>query len=177
MLIISREAAVKVGKHAWNVYPLEAFGYLLGRTAEGQVLAALPCSKTRQWDVHDDRWNGIEEHFEQARIVASSFGLEVVGVYGTTQDHPEKYPIPRFVGPAMLVMLYRTFCCPSCSWFAFRHEGRLLERREDFTVCRGKRLDSAVSQRRILKAWREIYGQVDYSNQARLLMEETTHED
>jgi len=31
MLIFSRDAIGKMEKHAWHVFPLEAFGYLLGR--------------------------------------------------------------------------------------------------------------------------------------------------
>lgn len=48
MLTISREVPVKVGKHAWNVFPLEVFGFLLGSKAEGALYAALPCSKTQR---------------------------------------------------------------------------------------------------------------------------------
>lgn len=47
MLIVSRETGVIVGKHAWHVYPLEAFGYLLGGAKAQLILAALPCSKTK----------------------------------------------------------------------------------------------------------------------------------
>ena len=82
MLIISREVPVKIGKHAWNVFPLEAFGFLLGCSAENTVYAALPCSKTRRWHEFDDRWTGIEENIEKAHSVARRFtksaGVELI---------------------------------------------------------------------------------------------------
>ena len=32
MIQISKDAVRKLMRHGWNVYPLEAFGFLLGRT-------------------------------------------------------------------------------------------------------------------------------------------------
>ena len=118
MLTISREAKIKAGRHAWNVYPLEAFGFLLGRSAENTVYAALPCSKTRRWHEFGDRWTGIEENIEKAHSVARRFDMEVVGFYASTDgfdlDSLDNFPIPSFIASASmeLLMLYRTICCP-----------------------------------------------------------------
>jgi len=52
---------VKLGKHAWHVYPLEAFGYLLGRAEQSQtkIFAALPCSKA---SLLGSVWRSLEWH-------------------------------------------------------------------------------------------------------------------
>jgi len=155
MLIVSREALVKIGKHAWNVYPLEAFGYLLGREAARQVLASLPCSKTSRWYEYDDRWLGIEEHLSKACATGKEFGLDVAGFYASTLEYSTDYPIPSFImNSGRSVMLYTTICCHSCSQYRLWDNGRWLIRREGFVVCGGKRLDGSVNQKRILKAWR-----------------------
>jgi hypothetical protein len=52
MVIISRDVEIRVGKHAWHVFPMEGFGFSLGRneSEEIRIYAALPCSKTACWD-------------------------------------------------------------------------------------------------------------------------------
>lgn len=158
MLTISREVRVKIGKHAWAVYPLEAFGYLLGRVAEGFIFAALPCSQTRQWHEFADRWVGLEEHLNMARQVARVFGLEVTGYYASTQDSSD-YPMPSAImQPGQIVLVYTTRCCPHCSWFGISHHDRWLQHGEEFTLGQGKRLTNAVNQKRVLKEWRRVYG-------------------
>ncbi len=117
----------------------------------------------------DDRWTGIEANIEKARSVARAFDLEVAGFYASTDIDTAKdnFPAPPFVaeGAMELFMLYRTICCPHCSWAAIRRGGRWLERGEDYVISRGKRRSDAVSQKRILTDWRRVYGEVDYSNQ------------
>lgn len=170
MLTISREAPVKVGKHAWNAFPLEAFGFLLGRSAESTVYAVLPCSKTRRWHEFDDRWNGIEANLEKARSVARLFDMEVVGFYASTDDFDSdnlnNFPIPPLIANTSmgLVMVYRMICCPQCSWAAYRYGSRWLKRDEDYLVPHGKRISDSVSQKRILAEWRKVFGEPDYSN-------------
>lgn len=167
MLIISREARIKVGRHAWNVYPLEAFGFLLGRSSEMAVYAALPCSKTSRWDVFDDCWSGVSENLQKAVAVAKAFDLEVVGFYASGEKFSGKdidaYPFPPQIaeGSMKLFMLYCTICCPAHSWASYNLDGRWLECKEE--AC-GIRIDKAINQKRILKEWRRVFGAVDYSN-------------
>ncbi|MFA7171980.1 MAG: hypothetical protein WC340_00970 [Kiritimatiellia bacterium] len=82
-VLLSREARLKIAKHAWNVVPLEAFGFLLGDAETQQVLVALPCSKTSAWGKFDDRWNGIVESIPLAEKTANEYGLSVAGFYGS----------------------------------------------------------------------------------------------
>lgn len=171
MLTISREAKIKAGRHAWSVYPLEAFGFLLGRKSEGTVYAALPCSKTRRWHEFDDRWRGVEENIDKARSVARLFDMDVVGFYASTDgfypDGLHHFPSPPFIDNASmkLLMVYGTICCPQHSMTAFGYNNRWLKRDEDYVVPRGKRISDSISQKRILKEWHRIYGAVDFSNQ------------
>jgi hypothetical protein len=166
MLTISREVPVKVGRHAWNVYPLEAFGLLLGRKADREVYAALPCSKTQRGDKFEDRWTGIYDNIEKAFSVGRLFNLDVVGSYASTKssNHTD-FPVPPIKSTSMeLVMLYQTICCPKCSWYSFKYDNQWLIRDEDYVVPCGKRISNSINQKRILKEWRRVYGPVDYSN-------------
>ena len=169
MLTISREARIKVGRHAWNVFPLEAFGFLLGKKDDSAVYAALPCSKTQKWNEFEDRWIGIEGNIEKARAVAKLFDMDVVGFYASTDiDTYDDFPMPLFIGSGSmeLFMLYRMICCPQCSSASFKYDNRWLKRDEDYVVPHGKRISNSISQKRILKEWRQVYGAVDYSNQS-----------
>lgn len=171
MLTISREVPVKVGKHAWNVFPLEAFGFLLGSKVDGVVYAALPCSKTQRRNEFLDRWIGIDDNIDKARTVAKLFDMDVVGFYASTDgfdpDSLHHFPIHPFIDNTSmkLLMVYGTICCPQHSMAAFRYNNRWLKRDEDYVVPRGKRISDSISQKRILTEWHRIYGAVDYSNQ------------
>jgi hypothetical protein len=157
LLTISREARIKVGRHAWNVYPLEAFGFLIGRSSEQAVYAALPCSKTQNWHAFEDRWNGIAENLDKALIVASQFDLEVVGYYASADSFEANtrvsYPYPPLgAGCSMgLFMLYGAICCPACSTVSYHLDGQWLEQGEDYFSPRGVRIDKAINQKRIIK--------------------------
>lgn len=171
IVIIFRDVEIRVGKHAWHVFPLEGFGFLLGRNEpeDMRIYAALPCSKTECWDEYGDRWNGIDEYLGMAQRVARLLDLEVAGLYATTEsfDH-NSYPLPEyFVRHKMkLMMLYRAMCCRSHSHLSLWRNGHWLEFGKDGSaaICRGKRLSNNLNQKKIMKQWRKIYGPVDYSN-------------
>jgi hypothetical protein len=172
MLTVSREALVKLAKHSWNLYPLEAFGYLLGSSADNVIYAALPCSKTQRWYEYGDRWNGIAQHADKAASVARRFGLELVGVYASFYAYAddsgdmEDYPAPPALATSgMGVMLnYYMLCCRSCSLFRITQHGQPLTYGDDYVLTREKRLTRTINQRRILQEWRKVFGPIDYSN-------------
>ena len=154
---------VKIGKHAWNVYPLEAFGYLLGRCQENTVYAALPCSKTGNWYEFEDRWHGIE----QAVATAQSFDLSVVGCYSSCEAFDiSDYPLPPVMEKASLNLraLYHTFCCPGHSWASIFLEDNRLIRGEDYLISPGKRSGNHINQKRILQKWCKLHGSINYAN-------------
>ncbi len=166
MLTVSREATVKVGRHAWNVYPLEAFGYLLGRTSESAVLVALPNSKTSRWNNFDDRWAQIDNNLAIVKLIAARFRLEVVGYYCSTSvvTSPAISP-PESIQDTSLALLltYFNVCCPQCSSYTLTVGPRQLTHRIDYRVPRGKRSNPEVNQRRVHHSWREVWT-IDYSN-------------
>jgi hypothetical protein len=172
MLTVSREALVKLAKHSWNLYPLEAFGYLLGSSADNAIYAALPCSKTRRWYEYGDRWNGIMRQADKAASVARHFGLELVGAYASLYPHTddsgkiEAYPAPPALATSGMdvVLNYCMLCCRGCSSFRITQHGQPLIRNEDYVVTPGKRLTRTINQRRILQEWGKVVGPIDYSN-------------
>lgn len=176
MLTISREARNKIRCHAWNVYPLEAFGYLLGNRERETIYAALPCSKTHVWDRFDDRWNGIVENLALARRIGDQFSLEWVGLYASADDdtlaRDDDYPIPDCVQKSSMQVfaLYSMICCPKCSSLLLKRNTSWLSTLSEagYRLSTGRRCTISVNQKRILTAWRLQFGDVDYSNQSAL---------
>jgi hypothetical protein len=168
MIIISREALVKLGKHAWAVYPLEASGYLVGTLDPLQVFAALPCSKTSKRNEYDDRWIALPEYLPTAERIAASFRLQVVGVYASydVSRGGSYYPACPLVTPhpLPLTVLYRTECCPQCSTAIVYRDGAEVQRGDDYLIPRGKRITNDINQGSILAMWRAHFGPIDYSN-------------
>lgn len=166
MLMISREALVKIGKHSWNVYPLEAFGFVLG-TPDGQnILAVLPCSKTSRWSDFSDRWCNIQSNLCLARGIAHDFGLEVTGLYFSTQDELSTYPRPDVLGdiPVGFLIAYQAICCPAHSCPTIFRQSNKFTHSGDYLFSKGKRASLATNQRRIHQAWLKVIGSLDYSN-------------
>jgi len=152
MLKLSREAKVKIGKHAWNVFPLEAFGFLLGSPSKAEILASLPCSKTSTWNRFDDRWNGIAVSMEIANRTAEEFGLDVVGIYGSTEVFRiHELPEPDLTQPTKmgLVLIYHNISCPSCSGISIYQHGHRLNLGDDYSQSKGKRLRPEINQKRV----------------------------
>lgn len=163
ILLVSQEAVRKIMRHGWHVYPLEAFGFILGTTAPQCVHAALPTFKTAHWDSHGDRWNGLAEKRPIADDVAAIFGLQVVGVYATYDCHVALQPFPAAFADGIIIT------------YPFSHATNEAGVRGaelhapgigpgDWELSRGKRLAPGFNQRRILAAWRARVGPVDYSN-------------
>lgn len=145
MWLISREAALKVGKDAWNALPGEAFGYLLGRFDTQHIYAALPCQE------HST------EHLLNAERLGFKWHMEVIGGYASMsleQDRSE-YPMPPFIDTAgKLLILYQPLCCPHHSRFWLRStEGRWLTYGENYQFTPGKRSTNTLNQKRILSVW------------------------
>lgn len=160
---VSKDAVRKLMRHGWNVYPLEAFGFLLGTTNPPCVYAALPTSKTAHWDSHADRWNGLTEKRSIADEVAALFSLQVVGVYATHEkgDKPEHFP-SAFANDIVITYAFDWGTNESGVYGAALHAPGV--GRDDWELSRGKRLPPEINKRRIIAAWRERCGPIDYSN-------------
>lgn len=180
MLILSREAVGRVALHAWHVHGQEAYGYLLGSLDGECVVAALPCSRTHDWQTHTDRWNRIDECLRLAEATAADFGLTVVGLYRSEADwdqpprsgpdwarRPPARPdtLPQLA--AALLLVYTPICCRGHSLCRLYRGDQLLDWREDYRVPKGRRADPNVNGRRIHQAWIRRIGPIDYANQDR----------
>ncbi len=166
MLILSREALVRIARHAWHVYPQEAFGYLLGTPDAASIHAALPCSRTHDWQTRADRWNGIEPHLPAAEATAAEFGLAVVGLYRSCSDWlpPSPERLDPLSNSTRLLLVYRTICCKSCSNYRLFRGDTPLDPRSDYAIPAGRRADPQLNGRRIHQAWRRRIGPIDYDN-------------
>ena len=167
MLTVSREALVKIGKHSWNVYPLEAFGFVLGTPDGKDISAVLPNSKTSHWHDFSDRWCSIKDNLHLANQIALDFGLEVTGFYFSTQLYPlSAYPPPTFLSgvPVGFLLAYQTECCPGHSWITIFKTEIKLTRNEDYVIHKGKRTSRELNQGKVHQAWLRVVGPLDYSN-------------
>jgi hypothetical protein len=90
-------------RHGWNVYPLEAFGFLLGTANPSCVYASLPNSKTAHWDSHADRWHALQERRSIAVEVANLYGLQVVGVNATHEYGDDLQPFPTAFAAGIVI--------------------------------------------------------------------------
>jgi hypothetical protein len=150
-------------RHGWNVYPLEAFGFLLGTVDPPCVHAALPTSKTTHWDSHADRWNGLVEKRTVADEVAALFGLQVVGVYATHELGAELHPLPAAFADGIVITY-------AFDWGTNEAgvRGSALHApgvgRGGWELSHGKRLLPEFNHRRVLAAWCARVGPIDYSN-------------
>lgn len=163
ILRVSKDAVRKLMRHGWNVYPLEAFGFLLGTVNPPCVHAALPTSKTAQWDSHDDRWNALQERRPVADEVAALFDLQVVGVYATHEHGDAIQPFPAaFADGIVITYAFDWGTNEAGVWGAALHAPGI--GRGDWSLSRGKRLLPEFNHRRVLATWRTRVGPIDYSN-------------
>jgi hypothetical protein len=163
ILQVSKDAVRKLMRHGWNVYPLEAFGFLLGTIEPPCVCAALPTSKTAHWDSHSDRWNALQERRPVADELAAIFGLQVVGVYATHEHGDKLQPLPAVFADGIVI----TYAFFEGTNEAGVHGAALHApgiSRGDWELSRGKRLSPDFNQRRVLTAWCARVGPIDYSN-------------
>jgi hypothetical protein len=116
----------------------------------------------------EDRWQGIEENIDHAIATARLFDLSVVGCYASCEAFAtvDNYPPPPIIIKANLSLrvLYQTCCCPGHPWVSILAKDKRLIRGENFQISPGKRSDKYINQKRILKAWSQFHGTIDYSN-------------
>src|SRR3954471_3157493 len=96
MLAVSHAVHNQMVAHAYDCYPEEACGLLIGRPAHGQVVRFVPCENT----THSAKVYTIEpKAMLRAEREAEDEGLEVIGVMHS-HTHTEPYPSPTDVDQA-----------------------------------------------------------------------------
>ena len=91
MLRIRRLALQKAIEHVEREYPYEACGLMLGRI-EGDlktVFGVYPTQNANQ-ERKGDRYEIDPKDYMKAERKAMEFGLEIVGVYHSHPDHPDR---------------------------------------------------------------------------------------
>ena len=165
MLVISREVVVKIKKHGWNVYPLEAFGFLMGNADRTCIDACLPVSKSQRWYVNDQRWTRLEEKLQVAQNFAFQYEKSIVGVYIASDVLMNAEPaINAWMRENGLCLLhYNLQCCDQCSLIR-TIIGADGQRIDCWDIAQGIRLNNEFNQKRVLQNWFKTIGHLDYSN-------------
>jgi hypothetical protein len=168
VITISHKETSKARKHGLNVYPLEAYGFLIGSTSPKVVHAALPVGKTTHWYDTSDRYAGLVDALEPATDFARSHQLSILGVYHTSAEGmgSEENPIadvpPRHRDG--LVLITPTYAGESI-WAHQLYEYASHGSWQECGFQKGRRsLDPRLNPRRLMRGWRKVWGPVDYSN-------------
>lgn len=170
---MAKKANSKVARHGLNVYPLEAFGLLIGMRSPTLLHTVLPVGKTMHWYDTSDRFLGLNQAASVAAGMLAARDLEVVGVYHTfSGGHPdfersELNPISQ-VPPELrdcLVLIRPLFGGESdymSSLYAFNRKVGWAEVDYELTAHHG--IEPRLNPRRIHHDWLALWGQIDYGN-------------
>ncbi len=165
MLRISRNALSKATKHGLNVFPLEAFGLLIGSAEDNCIYAALPVGKTEHWYAINERYQGIENGLIKGREFARSCSMDILGVYHSCYDSFDTSPIdnPPEILKGMYILI--KYCDGGESIFGenvYIWNGNW--EAIDYKIFNQQNVSKKLNPRRILSAWLKIWGEINYDN-------------
>ncbi len=90
-LIISPELLLKIHRSGEQAYPEEGAGFLLGSDGDPRRVAAVYDLPNRREDgARHNRFLIAPEDYLQSELEAERLGLEVIGVYHSHPDHPNR---------------------------------------------------------------------------------------
>ncbi len=91
-LTITSEALKQIHAHGEAAYPHEGAGLLLGRVQgeTKQVEAILPLENAREESARHNRYLLTAEDYMKAEQQAARMGLDVLGVFHSHPDHPNR---------------------------------------------------------------------------------------
>jgi proteasome lid subunit RPN8/RPN11 len=91
-LTITAEVLKQIHAHGEAAYPHEGAGLLLGRVQGEvkQVEAILPLENAREESARHNRYLLTAEDYMQAEQQAAGMGLDVLGVFHSHPDHPNR---------------------------------------------------------------------------------------
>lgn len=166
---ISRKATSKVTKHGLNVYPLEAYGFLIGTPAPAFIYAALPAGKTSRWYEPVDRFYVLEQGYGLAKEFAKGIGLSLIGIYHTGVSDERPHISPLQAVPANYRHLFVLITPTLGGESIWRHNLYQWESGRgwqecDFKIVLPRATDPGLNARRIRHQWLSVWGPIDYSN-------------
>jgi proteasome lid subunit RPN8/RPN11 len=92
MLQISFDLLNQIHSHGESAYPEEGAGFLLGAALDEQrsVRLILPLDNAREDDARHNRYLITPQDYLRAEEAAASHGLDVLGVFHSHPDHPNR---------------------------------------------------------------------------------------
>ncbi len=166
MITFSYKALAKIAKHGVNVFPLEAYGFLIG--TQDMIYAALPVGKTSKWDDPGNRFADLETAFELAKSLANEYEMIVPAIYHSyASDWIKESPISNVplmfqdkivyisnVSGGELIFKSYAFCKSS--------NGEWKEC--EFAKLNLQEINPKTNPRRIMSRWNKLWKVVDYGN-------------
>jgi proteasome lid subunit RPN8/RPN11 len=164
-IIFSRKALSKIGKHSANVYPLEAYGLLLGTNQPSYVYAALPVGQTARYGDPVDRFHLIPSAFEVAQKLISSLQMEISGLYHShaeiTTPSPLDFVPAQFIDCPVLILpvwggelLFMSHL--------YRHDPLKGWQEQDANKTTPTERSMRFNPKRIGTLWNRLWGVVEY---------------
>lgn len=91
-LVIHEEILSRIHHHGEQAYPEEGAGLLLGenRGSDQQVYEILSLTNMREAGTRHNRYQLSSQDYLKGEELASSMGLEVLGVFHSHPDHPNR---------------------------------------------------------------------------------------
>jgi proteasome lid subunit RPN8/RPN11 len=91
-LVLPKEIKTRIHQHGEQAYPEEGAGLLLGETNYGkrQVRELLILTNVREEGARRNRYQLSPEDYLKGEEMADSMGLEVLGVFHSHPDHPNR---------------------------------------------------------------------------------------
>jgi hypothetical protein len=166
MITFSYKALAKIAKHGVNVFPLEAYGFLIG--TQGMIYAALPVGKTSKWHDDADRFADLELAFEPARSLANEYEMIVPAIYHShASDRIKESPVSNvplmFQDKIVYIsnvnggeLLFKS--CPFCK----DSNGEWTEC--EFAKLHPQEINPKTNPKRIMSRWNKVWKAVDYGN-------------
>jgi hypothetical protein len=162
----SNQSLAKIAKHSVNVFPLEAYGFLIG--TQDIIYAALPVGKTLKWHTAADRFADLESAFELAKSLANEYEMIVPAIYHShASDRIKESPVSNV--PLMFQHKIVYISNVSGSELLFKSYAFCKNSNGQWTECKFTKLtlqeiNLKTNPRRIMSRWNKLWKVVDYGN-------------
>lgn len=161
--IIGIKRLDKITKHSAAVYPLEAYGILLGAASPVVLMVALPVGQTTRWDDPSDRFALIDRAVPIAAKTAAEFNMSVLGLYHSHCDRIHDSPL--LAVPAcfadILTVIKPVWGGEAQLYVAAFHLRNQSWRRNELPRIYLPR-NRHINVRRIQSSWTRVWGPVEY---------------
>lgn len=173
MIQISRKVLPRIAKHGLNVYPLEAFGLLLGSISENCIDVALPSGRTEHWYNPNERYGNLKRAIKFGKNFAQNNKLDLLGIYHTgSGGHPDfksSEASPITTAPEYLrnmLVLIRPLDGGEAIWGSTLYFWKDCWKPTEFKQIKHRNHSQELNPKRLYSAWISEFGSIDYGNNA-----------